>query len=368
MKYALGAIGIIILIFFYLKWKHPFWFIQPVYHYYDIFFWGRQREIRRELPSKNKFFNPQIQFCKTETLDSEWGKFHLFVKNNFLKNGSNIFSPTLNEIKPYFIGFNNPCYISFLYKNTFTNTSETKELIGTITSRPLSFSKKIIYYVDYLCIDESERKKRLTPQLIQTHEYHQSHDSKSQISFFRREGPVPLLVPFVKFNCTLFSMEYWKETKTRHKVIRVTSNNIHTFNDFFQTINYDFFIKNDIGNILELVKTENIIIYMCIKEKIEGCYFFRKTCTTIEGKGLLTLYASFKTNADTFVDLFKASLSVLMKTEKAHYLCVEELGDNILISNNLAIKTHPYEKIECGYYFYNYIHRTINAKKCCVLN
>jgi len=359
----------IFLFFVYLKWKHPFWFIQPVYHYYDVFLW-KTKEIRRELPEKNKFFNSQIYFSKIESLEEpQWREFQKLIETNFLRNGDNVFSPTLNEIKPYFIGHNNPSFISFMYANNYkflnSETKTEKKVIGAITSRPITFQKKTIYYVDYLCIDKEERNKRLTPQLIQTHEYHQSHNSKSQISFFRREGNVPLLVPFVKFNCTIFSMIYWLEVKDSHKILRVNTNTIHMFNDFL--VKQDA-IVSDIGNILELVKTNNIMIYMCITgSDVNSCYFFRKSCTTIEGKEMLTLYASLnKTDNDTFLHLFKCSLTMVMKNEKYVYLCVEELGDNILIADKLSEKTHP-ERIPCGYYFYNYVHPTVHAKKCCIL-
>ena len=70
-------------------------------------------------------------------------------------------------------------------------------------------TKEIIYYIDYLCVNKNERKKGITQQLIQTHEYNQSTVSKTQISFFKREGSVPLLVPFVKYKSIVFSMIYW---------------------------------------------------------------------------------------------------------------------------------------------------------------
>jgi hypothetical protein len=125
-------------------------------------------------------------------------------------------------------------------------------------------------------------------------------------------------------------------------------------------------IKNDIGNILELIKTENIFIYMCLKDTFSNIYYFRKSCTKIDNKEMLTLYASLKTN-DEFIHLFKCCLTDLVKKSKYVYLCVEEIGDNIEISNNLQIKTFPTDKIECGYYFYNYIHKQVKPDKCFIL-
>ena len=356
----------IIFIVFYIRWKHPFWSIQPVNHYYDIFFWGRTREIRRELPKKNKFFNSNIVFQKAE--ETEWKDFQELISGHFLND--NAFSPSINELKPYFIGHSLPCYISLLHKDELIYEKKPKKkLVATISSRPLAFygkTKMTVYYVDYLCVDIEERGKRITPQLIQTHEYHQSHHSKTQVSLFRREGSVPLLVPFIHFKCTVYSMIYWKEVTTTYKLIRVTKDNVHLYMDFIDNYKKEFMIKNDIGNIVELIKTENIIIYLCLKDKFSNAYFFRKSCTKIDGKDMLTLYASLKTN-DDFIHLFKSCLTDIVKRSTYVYLCVEEIGDNIEISDNLREKTFPTDTVECGYYFYNYIHKTVNPKNCLIL-
>jgi len=108
---------------------------------------------------------------------------------------------------------------------------------------------------------------------------------------------------------------------------------------------------------------------MCLTDDVISCYFFRKSCTKIKGKELLILYASLRSGEEEeFVHLFKCSLSSLMKTEKGYvYLCVEELGENIKISENLQIKTSPIDKIDTSYFFYNYIHKTVSAEKCLIL-
>lgn len=374
IQYVILLFLISILGFYiYIKWSHPFWSVQPVYHNYDVFFWGRNGIIRKT-PTKNKFFNKKIQFCKTDDF-TKWDNMQKLISAHFLKNGDNHYSPSLNEIQPYFSGHNLPCFISVYTTDELVFGSDAKEkIIGTITSAPLTFQtksqKENVYYIDNLCIDKTERKKGLACQLIQTHEYHQSSHSKTQISFFKREGRVPLLVPFVKYKCTVFSMVYWQEVKCHNKIMRVTPNNIHLFNDFLQSqlFDIDYAFYTNIGNILSLVKSENIIIYMCITNEIVGCYFFRKSCTKIEEKDVLTLYASLrKSNVEDFIHFFKCSLSHLMKTENYVYLCVEELGENIKISENLKLKTYPTEVISSSYFLYNYIHPTVNAKKCFII-
>jgi hypothetical protein len=357
------------IFFIYLKWKHPFWFIQPVYHKFNVFYWGgRPREIRTNLPIKNKYFCPEIKFLKTV----DWNEITDFVRGHFLKNGTNEYVPTVNEIEPYFKSHSFPPFVSLYYQTEHTFQTTSEKLQGMITSRPLYIKNlsKTVYYVDFLCVDKKERKRGLASKLIQTHEYHQSHNSNIQVSLFRREGTVPYIVPLVRFNCVFFSMKFWIEAKhpPKYKIIRVTPLTMHILHEFIQKQTCEMFIYNDIANLQELVRTNNVMIYMCLENDIvTACYFFRKSCTLFEKREILVLYASLK--GEDFIDLFKSSLSYLMKTEKKFaYLCVEEIGDNILISENLKIKSSPIETINCGYYFYNYIHKQVKPKNFFMLN
>jgi hypothetical protein len=157
-------------------------------------------------------------------------------------------------------------------------------------------------------------------------------------------------------------MKYWKHPPpSRKKIVEVNSQNIHLFYDFFteQQKVFDICVTCDLSNLIGLLG--NIYIFMCIGEDIESAFFFRKTCTTIKGGEILTLFASI---GKVSPPDFKSCLSTLLKKHQFVYLCVEELGENIQISANLKIKTHPMHTIPCAYFFYNYIHKTVSPKKC----
>ena len=49
---------LIILFFIYIRLKYKFWALQPVFHFYDIYYWFiNVGIIRQELPDKNKYVN-----------------------------------------------------------------------------------------------------------------------------------------------------------------------------------------------------------------------------------------------------------------------------------------------------------------------
>ena len=54
----IAIIAIIVLFFGYVRIKYKFWAIQPVFHYYDIYYWFNDiGVIDTESPLKNKYNN-----------------------------------------------------------------------------------------------------------------------------------------------------------------------------------------------------------------------------------------------------------------------------------------------------------------------
>ena len=67
--YVFGIIIFFIMLFFiYIRLKYKFWAIQPVFHFYDIYYWFKNVGIiNKELPKKNKYTN----FTNIVTIDFE---------------------------------------------------------------------------------------------------------------------------------------------------------------------------------------------------------------------------------------------------------------------------------------------------------
>ena len=177
--------GILIafLIYIYIRVKYGFWAIQPVFHVYDFGYMLKAPGIiNHQLPTKNKYTN----FKNIETLlyseapSFKTTRFLTLIREHYLQNKDNIFSPTLENITPYFQGHNDKSFISFYNEDNVlmslkkgTTINEPK-IIGVMTGRPLHViinngtnsnetnnnePKFDVYYIDYLCVDKSYRKK-----------------------------------------------------------------------------------------------------------------------------------------------------------------------------------------------------------------
>ena len=411
--YVIGIlIIIIILIAAYIKMKFRFWTLQPVFHIYDFHYYlFPPGIINPELPEKNKYCNfKEIETVKYDSLSEfQINKFVRFICSNYLQNEENCYSPTKNNIMPYFEGHNASSFFSFYYENELLmnlkkgTTIQDKRVIGIMTTRPLNviinkgmINKGIInkgssqiklnvYYVDHLCVDRMYRKKGIAPQVIQTHHYHQRHDNKKiKVSLFKREDNLTGIVPLCVYNTYGYDMASWqKPIDLMPNIASLTEcgkTNIHHLFDFMRenvSGKFDICIQPEISNILELIKTKNIFIYMMICDgEVKSAYFYRKSCTVIRnGCEAISCFATIESfskketkGLGLFIQGFKNALWKIANENNFKFLIIEDISDNNIIIDNLQLKTKPTMISPTAYFFYNYAYHTLNSNKVFIMN
>jgi GNAT superfamily N-acetyltransferase len=261
--------------------------------------------INHYLPEKNKYTNfkniQTIVFNEITSLQTE--RFVNLIRYNYLQNKDNIFSPKNENIVSYFNSHNDKSFISFYNEDNLVmdlkkgTTITDKKIIAVMTSRPIYIeinngnqdAKFAAYYVDYLCVDKLYRKKGIAEQMIQTHHYNQRHINKNiVVSLFKREDELTGIVPLCVYSTYGFSVTKWSkpnELSSEYKLLEINPQNFHFLFDFIKTksIKFDILINTEVTNIIELIKTKNIFIYVIIiDDNIISAYFFRKSCVQIE--------------------------------------------------------------------------------------
>jgi hypothetical protein len=330
-------------------------------------------------------------------MDNKW--FIKLLSRHYLRNGDNVFLPKDVNVFPYFEGHNSPCFISFYKAEESLHHEKTGEIVktanpvGVITTRPMNVTLRRLKkgtirfegtYVDYLCVDKAHRKKGVSEQLIATHNYNQCIlKKKSEIAIFKKEGILTGIVPICTFGIHIFSMQKWNKPPgllPPYSIVECGTSNMHHMYDFLRNDTVkgkiDLQIEPEMTNLMSLMKTRNVFIYLLIEQEVGvvGCYFFRKSCTTLEkGKEILICFASINVSiVSVFINGFKLALSNLcLKKElgfEFHYMAIEEICDNDVIVANLKLKTWPQATIPAAYFFYNYAFRTLPAKKVLILN
>ena len=394
-----------IIFFMYIRIKFKFWALQPVFHFYDLYYWIVDvGVIQQELPSKNRYTNfKNIKTISYDILSEQNIKdFTLLVQLNYLRNNENKFMPQKENIVPYFKGHNHKSFWSFYLEPELlldTKTNETinhEKLIAVITGRPLHvqiFSKNCIkgeldvYYIDYLCVDKTMRKKNIAPQLIQTHEYNQSHLNKNIcVSLFKREEELTGIIPLTVYKTYCYNMRNWSRPEglnAKIKLLDGDNQNIYYLYNFINELTkegkWDVTVCPQMSNLIELITSKNLFIVMLVIDgEIVAAYIFKKSCTFIEkDKEIITCIASFyRTNAndltkEQFIKGFKVALwSIIEKPENKNfrYLVVEDTSENNCIIKNISKKTHPMVVSPTAYFFYNFAHNPFKSERVLMIN
>jgi len=397
VAYIFIVIVIIVILFYtYVRIKYGFWYYQPVFHVYNLWYmFAPPGIIQHELPRENKYTNfKNIEtVLYTELPDFKLQRFIHFINANYLQNKDNIYAPKKENVVPYFECHNASSFFSFyterelisdLKKGTITNEDR---IVGVTTSRPIHIfinkgekdSDFDAYYVDYLCVDKGERKKGIAPQIIQTHHYNQRYLNKNiVVNLFKREGELTGIVPLCVYSTYGFSMKKWRkphELYAAYKLLEVNEQNYHFLFDFLQSNKdqFEIIINVEHANIIELIKTKNIFVYVLMEgNTIKSAYFYRKSCVFYEkGLEILSCFASIHDGTITnevFVQGFKISFWKTAEKNYFGFAVIENISHNNLIIENLRIKTSPDVVSPTAYFFYNFAYHSFKPDKVLILN
>jgi len=372
---------LMIVLMIYVKIKHKFWSNQPVFHVYSLRNWLFPKGIiEHTLPVPNKFcdffFTKTIEMKSFEKSSSETKKQYIylfspelqkhftnFITKNYLQTKVVKYSPTSENIFPYFRHHNHDCYLTY-YINQIKDISS---IAGYITSRPLEIyldgRNLMLYYVDYLCVDKNQRKKGIAPTLIQSHIYQQRHKNVGiDIILFKRETKLNLLVPLVIYISYGFNLYYWKVPKIfqpQYKMVRITSQNFYLCREILHTTaknKFNCVVYPNSGNFLHLIDTKNILMYAVVRNKeVVAVYIFRDSCTTVNKDKIVDCIGSVSNIKDNtlFILGFHHCVFHLRKIGFS-FINIENISNNDCIIENILTKYTPNSVSNTAYYFYNF--------------
>ena len=387
---VLSIIFLLLVFRIYIKKLSSFWSIQPVFHVYNVLGWFKPRGvIEMGVPKFNKYcniINVQTRDMNIIT-DLQRQIYTNFIKTHYLNSTDTKYLPTENEIFPFFTGLNQPCYISIYEKPSFLIPSggeieindkkliNNNKLLGLMTSRPLIMTlvggcPLSIYYVDYLCVDTSTRKGGIAPQIIQTHIYNERRmNANINISFFKRESQLTNIVPitgYATYKLPLAAVPHEILPIASIKLVKITKDSIRLLMQFIfkQKDRFKCIIVPDLGNILTLIETGNLIIYGLMEnQELCSCYIFRNSMVYYNGERSIDFVASISNVCfiEYFYIGFCKSVHKICKELSATQISYEMISDNTKIFNKYFIQNHNKTVSPTAYYFYNYRMKTIES-------
>lgn len=369
---------IVILCKGYFRVKYPFWSIQPVFHFHNMYYWMFPPGIiNHSLPKKHpKFYDTTIQVKKFDSVnDYDWQNIIMLLQKHYLKRKDIVYKPTIESVQTYLKNLDHTSLLCLKYdEKYFPYTKENhKKLIGVISGRPLTCylsthkQKFYVNYVDYLCVHKKQRKSGIAPKLIHTYYVNQRNQTGNPIFLFKRESDVNAFVPLTTYMCYGFSLKYLSSNKNINRIKRTNNPTritlLNTSCDYIynhlETLckHFPCFILTSYSNLHCLLSTENIYIYGSIKQTyIECLYFFRNTQTKIDGVNSIECFGSFHNNGCTEKYFYEGFVDALYDLKDKGYktLIIENIShNNIILKHYIKHNTREFQS-QYSYYFYNF--------------
>ena len=402
MIYYYFFIFIIILLFLiklFIKIKFKFWAEQPVFHYYNLFYWlFSNRVINNNLPKANKYCNFINIICKDflEFNETEQKNINNLLQTNYCRSKNIDYIPSEESFKSNFIGHNKSTFIGIYNEDQYelkdNKFIKDEKIIGIITGRPIfiTLKKELLnaYYVDYLCVDKNFRNKNIAPQLIQTYEFIQRNKVQdSKVSLFKREGILTGIVPLTVYKSYRFNANYINSEKRidflkqSNRLIEISELNFDLFRELINKKTFKCKILTTETNLLNLIKNKIYKIYGLISDNILlGVYIFRENNLIMkedskEYSSIDLIASLINCDKNNFVNGFEQSLKEIKKNNKNNkkdnelkYINIEDISDNDIILNYLFSKSFSKDfSIPMAYFLYNYIHKPILSKNVFIL-
>ena len=358
-----------------------FWLTQPVFHIHNISYWIKPIGIvNKSPPHITKFVNLvntktiKIPSCLKEYNDASYIKrICSFIQNNYMIHELVSYNPSFDDIIAYLECNKHPSFfITYEEPDLHVNGIELeRKILGTMTARILilsiknksSFDNFSVYYVDNLCVEPCNRKRGITPQLIQTMYYNVSREITSvNVYMFKREMKLNNIIPLTYYNTLCFDTQTMATLykHTTHDLIEISDTNINLFIDFivFNKSRFDCIVLPDDSSLLNLIIKKKITIYLYIVNTVVLLSIvYRNTslayCDTnaIECISIVSILNDY-TDDDLIFRLFCESI---VKQGNSGILLIDDVSDSKKVITKLTNSFKLAFKLPTAFYLFNYI-------------
>lgn len=411
------SILFLLLLFYigYIKWRHPFWNLQPVYHTYD--FWRRwwysspfiiHASFQEKI--KNKYYQPwHVSTMDFVDLTEDAKKQMTDLLQCYFKLSEQVyFTMSVPQIESYMGGHAHPSYISFYldtqYQDISASVIPNVIPIACMVSYPvyiLSTAYRISTFGDshslvanhwdFISVKREYNAKKIHRPLLQTHEYYVRRQNPAiPVSSFQQEyRPEEGIVPLVKYSNTLYQIRdipvyplpvsitieriYGKNTDVLLDWVTDMQSMKHTPSTFL----FEISCFHDTSTLLTLLKNHMYFIYLLREaDTILALYFMKDTHTVYEGYGwegeettssrrpgnILQLQSSVKISRHLSPELMVAGflhcIHDMNKNVHKKYpiLSIPNIAHNFYLLPSVHSLFQEIETTQQAFYLYNYFY------------
>ena len=359
-----------------------FWLTQPVFHIHNISYWIKPIGIvNKSPPHITKFVNIvntktiKIPSCLKEYKDvsSTIKRICTFIQNNYMIHDLVSYNPSFDDINAYLECNKHPSFF-ITYEEPYTPVNGIeleRKILGTMTARILNLSIKnkslfddfSVYYVDNLCVEPCNRKRGITPQLIQTMYYNVSREITSvNVYMFKREMKLNNIIPLTYYNTLCFDTQNMTSVYSHktHALIEISDININLFIEFIglNKSRFDCIIFPDESSLVNLIRKKKLTIYLYIVDTVVLLSIvYRNTSLAycnINAIECISIVSTMNNSIDDDL-IFRLFCESITRQGNSGILIIDEVSDSKKLIKKLNDSFKLTFKTPSAFYLFNYI-------------
>jgi len=377
-----------LILFVYIKIRHPFWNIQPVFHVYDYWRYTYTTPflVYPFRPIKTKFYTPHsIQTLLYEDCSPKQQKDILNLLQCYSLNSEQILH-TIDEqtLTTYLTGGNYSAMVSLQYGEY---PLDTPPLLATMVSRsvrllfsfPSLMSFPMVYpayAMEFQTVQRDQPATKMNRTLLQTHEFNQRIlQPDVAVSIIQKEIDLfDGVVPLTQYNTTTYVLQNrrFPALPPHFHVTQIDATTIHLLIDFLPTVpsaHFPVAILADPGQFAVLIKAQ-ILWVSCLRfrEDIYAFYFWKDVKTqyilpddvagdTLRSIATVQLFDQKGPHDRLFYLGFLHALQQIIKQKPGYkVLLIDDMADTVYMHSYWRAKHVPLFQHVSAYYLYNLIY------------
>ncbi len=373
-----GIIIIIVVRFFYIHTKYPFWSHMPVHHVYDLI--AKDGAYIQSFPLRHKYTTPLL--IKTipflEVNDTYLKYFVELLQIGYTNDDNILCTMQQKNLRAYMTGYNNPAFVSFycdpIYKPIEMHGRESKiplpavqvdlepEPAGCIASYPVSMNKQ--YELNFITYKSGKN----VLELIATHDYNTRRLNpnikaclykSSNATLTIKGGAQSGVIPLVQYTSKHYVIpRYLYKVK---EIVQIYRQNWAFALDILEEVHriYDLVIKIDIGAIRSRIEAEEWFVYAFVqRDETMALYFIENAHTLYENENIKTLRLVASVNNGLSMEKFNAGFQDCLRRIVKMNLDYKRVWIECIGDNGSIILGEPIERIEYEYYLINLVNKT----------
>ena len=416
-----GLLLILVIRFFYIHAKYPFWSHMPVYHSYDLF--TKDHAYIQQFPLRNKYTNPLL--IKTlpflDLNDAYLKYFAELLQIGYTKDDSILCTLEQKNIRAFMTGHNGPALVSFycapVYKTVKessikgtmfpSSVSPNRETIPSVqvdlepeplacaasysVNMQLTYDKTLtkvpLNYITYVSREQSSQPKKdfnkHILEVVATHDYNARRLNLDYNASLIKSSSLPInnTCPLIQFETKIFKIDFQSNesfsvleklnnSKRRdHKgtlvplkeIVQIYKQNWSFALDLLGELHrlYSLVIAIDIGAIRARIEGEEWFVYAYVnKGQTMAMYFIENAHMLYENDNVKTLRLVASVNNGLSVTQFNAGFQDCLRRIIKGNLDYKQVIIDCIGSNQSIMLGQPIETELNSYCLINWTNKT----------